>query len=74
MDAAYMNGKFFMSDVYGGIWGTTEMTIPETADKQALQDNPEEEQKVSESKVNTKGIIGCILLIVILAAIIGGLR
>ena len=31
--------NFAMTDVYGGIWGTTETTIPEANDQQALVDD-----------------------------------
>lgn len=31
--------NFAMSDIYGGIWGTTEQTIPEAADHAALVDD-----------------------------------
>ena len=69
-----MHGKFFMSDVYGGVFGTTEMTIPEAADKQALVDDPQADVEVSTSSVNYKGIVGAVILVACLALILGGLK
>ena len=31
--------NFAYSDIYGGVWGTTETTIPEAADQQAIVDD-----------------------------------
>ena len=50
-----MNGKFFMSDVYGGIWGTTEQTIPESADKQALVDD--DNQSAAQTEDSTTKMV-----------------
>lgn len=70
-----MHGKFFMRDVYGDIgYGTTELTIPEAEDKQALVDDHEADAKTELSKTNSAGIIGAVLLIVCLAFILGVLN
>ena len=69
-----MHGKFFMSDVYGGVWGTTEMTIPEAADKQALVDDHEADTATESSAVNTKGIVGAVVLIVCAALFLGAVK
>lgn len=39
--------NFPMSDVYGGVWGTTEMTVPEAADHAALVDD----EKIAQEAV-----------------------
>lgn len=70
-----MHGKFFMSDVYGGVWGTTEMTIPEAQDKQALVDDHDAEAHVeATSTSSTKGIIGAVILIVCAALFLGAMK
>lgn len=70
-----MHGKFFMSDVYGDIGGgTTMLTMPEAADKQALVDDHNADQTVQTSDVNYKGIVGAVALIVALAVLMGVLK
>lgn len=69
-----MHGKFFMSDVYGGVFGTTELTIPEAQDKQALVDDHESDVKVEQSTPNYKGIVGCVILIVCVALFMGAVK
>lgn len=71
---ADMNGKFFMSDVYGGIWGTTEQTIPEAADKQALVEDQATAAKTGEVEVKAMPILLAVGLIFILALVLGGLK
>lgn len=39
--------NFAMTDVYGGVWGTTETTIPEAGDQQALVDDQKAADDVS---------------------------
>lgn len=39
--------NFAMTDVYGGVWGTTETTIPEANDQQALVDDQKAADDVS---------------------------
>ena len=68
--------NFAMSDIYGGIFGTTEYTIPEAADQTALVDD----QKASDTantqnkKTNALPIFLAIVLIFILAIVLGGLK
>ena len=60
--------NFAMTDVYGGIWGTTETTIPEANDQQTLVDD----QKAAddESDAGKKKYPVAITLIVVLAIVI----
>ena len=69
-----MHGKFFMSDVYGGIMGTTEMTIPEAADKQALVEDEREAAKTEDSSVKALPVLLAVVLIFIIALVFGGLK
>jgi len=69
-----MHGKFFMSDVYGGVWGTTEMTIPEAQDKQALVDDHDADVQTEQATPNYKGIIGAVVLIVCAALFLGAVK
>lgn len=64
---------FMMSDIYGGINGTTETTIPEAYDQNALVDD----QKVAESastagqKRFPLGLAVCVLLgVVIISGVV----
>ena len=41
--------NFMMSDIYGGIAGTTEETIPEAADQKALVDDQKAAEVASEA-------------------------
>ena len=69
-----MHGKFFMSDIYGGVNGTTEMTIPEAQDKQALVED--EKTAVKTEPAGTKGVpmLAAVALIFITALVLGGLK
>lgn len=63
--------NFAMSDVYGGIFGTTELTIPEAADQKALVDD----QKVADTVTETgkkKIPIALALVVVIVVVILSG--
>lgn len=71
---ANMNGKFFMSDVYGGVFGTTEMTIPEAQDKQALVEDEKEAVKVEDSRTKAMPILLAVVLIFVVALIFGGVK
>ena len=63
--------KFAMSDLYGGIFGTTEKTIPEAEDQIALVDDQKASAAVSESGTKKAPILLALALIVIIALIIG---
>ena len=70
-----MNGKFFMSDVYGDIGGgTTMLTTPEAADKQALVDDHEADVKTETDEVSYKGIAIALVGVIALALIMGVLN
>lgn len=66
--------NFFMSDVYGGIYGTTELTIPEAADKQALVEDEKEAVKVEDSHKKAVPMLLAVVLIFILAIVLGGMK
>ena len=70
----YMHGKFYMSDVYGGVNGTTEMTIPEAADKQALVDDDKSAAETAPSSVKKTPIFLAIGMIFIAAIALGGIK
>lgn len=60
--------NFAMTDVYGGIWGTTETTIPEADDQQALVDDQKAADDVSAA--GQKKFPVAVALIVVLAIVI----
>ena len=66
--------NFSMSDVYGGVWGTTETTIPEANDQQALVDDQKAAASVSESGQKTKPIFLAIILVFVVAFVVGGVK
>ena len=63
--------NFAMSDIYGGIWGTTEATIPEDADQQALVDDQKAAAAESDSGKKSVPIAMAIVLFIILAFLFG---
>lgn len=71
---ADMHGKFFMSDVYGGVFGTTEMTIPEAADKQALVEEEKEAVKTESSTTKALPMLLAVALIFVVALVFGGAK
>ena len=71
--ASYGALNFAMSDVYGGIGGTTETTIPDANDQKALVDD----QKASANlEVKTKGtpIYFALIIIIAIAVIMGVMK
>ena len=66
--------NFFMSDVYGGIYGTTELTIPEAADKQALVEDEKEAVKTENSHTKAFPILIAVIAIFGVALLMGGLK
>ena len=68
--------NFAMSDIYGGVWGTTETTIPEAADQTALVDDQKASADVTDTKGNKKKIpvALAIVLVIIIAFIVGGAK
>jgi len=66
--------NFAMSDIYGGIWGTTEETIPEAADQTALVDDQKAADDVSDNGRKALPIFGAIVLLVVVAFLVGGAK
>ena len=68
--------NFAMSDIYGGVWGTTETTIPEAADQTALVDDQKASADVSDVTGNKKKIpvALAIVLVIVVAFIVGGAK
>ena len=64
--------NFPMSDIYGGMAGTTEYTVPEASDQNALTDDQKANDTVSTANVPKKGIWLSLLLILILVVVLGG--
>ena len=66
--------NFAMSDVYGGVWGTTEQTIPEAKDQTALVDDQKAADTVSVAGKKKVPVALALVLIVVLAVIFGGAK
>mgnify|MGYP003535129224 CR=1 FL=1 len=66
--------NFPMSDIYGGGMGTTEMTVPDADDQNALTDTENKNKAVAKTvgvTSNTKFYLG-IALVLILVIVLGG--
>ena len=61
-----------MSDIYGGYAGTTEQTIPDTDDQNALVDDQKATDTTHKTTANKNKIFLAIALILIVVAVIGG--
>lgn len=61
-----------MSDIYGGFAGTTEQTIPEAEDQNALVDDQKATDTTHTTTANKNKIYLAIALILIIVAVIGG--
>ena len=61
-----------MSDIYGGFAGTTERTIPEADDQNALVDDQKATDTTHATTANKNKIYLAIALILIIVAVIGG--
>lgn len=66
--------NFPMSDLYGGIWGTTETTIPEAADQNALPDDQKAAEAVSTDAPKRVPILLALALFVVLVILFGGVK
>lgn len=66
--------NFAMSDIYGGIWGTTEQTVPEAADQQAIVDDQKSVATVKNTEKKTAPVLLALVLIFIVALVVGGLK
>ena len=63
-----------MSDIYGGGIGTTEMTVPDADDQNALTDTENKNKAVAKTvtaTTNTKFYLG-LVLVLILVIVLGG--
>ena len=65
--------NFAMSDIYGGVWGTTETTIPEADDQKALVDDQKTADTVSATG-KKKFPVGLALVIVLGIVVLAGVR
>lgn len=66
--------NFAMSDIYGGVWGTTEATIPEAADQTALVDDQKAAGAISETGKKQFPVAAAIILVIIIAVIMGAVK
>lgn len=64
--------NFYMSDIYGGIQGTTEVTQPEAADQQALVDDQKSGEQVENTTSTKPGPILLALALIFVIAIVAG--
>lgn len=64
--------NFAMSDIYGGMAGTTETTVPEEADKKVLPDDTN--VAVKDTTKKSSHLYLSIILIVVIAVIMGALK
>lgn len=65
--------NFAMSDIYGGIWGTTETTIPEAADQKAIVDDQKAAEAVYTGKKKVP-VYSAIIILVVIAVLFGVLK
>ena len=63
--------NFAMSDIYGGVWGTTEQTIPEAKDQKALVDDQKAADDVS-ANAQKKFPVALALVLVLVLVILSG--
>ena len=63
-----------MSDIYGGFAGTTERTVPDADDQQALVDDQKATDTVNAGHSKKGKILLSVLLILILVVALGGRR
>lgn len=66
--------NFLMGDVYGAGWSTTEETVPEAADQNALVDNEKAAETASINGQKKFPILLAVGLLLILAFVIGGMK
>ena len=66
--------NFAMADVYGVGWSTTEETIPEAADQQALVDDQKAATETGKTAKKSFPIALGIVLVLIVAVIFGGAK
>lgn len=67
--------NFSMTDLYGaGYGGTTDMTIPEAADQNALVDDESAAETVAAQSKNKVNVFLAIALVVVIALVIGAVN
>lgn len=64
--------NFAMSDVYGGIYGTTELSIPEADDQKTLVDDQKSSSDVSDVGKKKFPMLLAIALIIVITVLFGG--
>ena len=64
--------NYAMSDIYGGFAGTTETTIPEAEDQNALVDDMKASDTTHKTTANKSRIYLAILLVLIIVIALGG--
>ena len=66
--------SYAMADVYGTGYGTTETTIPEDTDQQALVDDQKAAGVVSDSGVKKVPILAAIAMLVVIGFLMGVIK
>lgn len=66
--------NFRYGDVYGAGWSTTEETVPEAADQNALVDNERAAEDASKAGQKKFPVLLSVVLLIALAFVIGGLN
>lgn len=65
--------NFSMTDIYGGFAGTTEDTIPEANDQQAIVDDQKSAAQYQDTQKKPFPVLLALGLVLIVAVVIGGL-
>lgn len=66
--------NFPMTDVYGGFAGTTEYTVPEAEDQNALVDDQKATDTVNITGASQKRVFLSIALVLIVIVVLGGVK
>lgn len=68
--------NFMFADIYGTGWSTTEETIPEAKDQQAIVDDQKVSASVESENITAKKprVLLAVVLFLILAAVVGGAK
>lgn len=68
--------NFMFADIYGTGWSTTEETIPEAKDQQAIVDDQKVSASVENENITAKKprVLAAVVLFLILAAVMGGAK
>lgn len=65
--------NFAASDIYGGVFGTTELTIPEANDQKALVDDQKASAEVAPGG-RGKLPIGIAIIVIVAVVALGGFK